>query len=535
LILVGAWLISRPALGAQPLARWELAALLALTLAALLIRAIQIDQIPFPVHGDEGEMGQEARSLLRGTRANPFGTLWLDHPSLWFYIQALGLAVFGNTLGGLRLVSALIGAAAIPACYGFAREAFGRRVALTAVILLTGYQLHLHFSRVALNNIADPLMAMLTFGAFLRAWRTGSYAAFAAAGVSAGLAQYFYMGSRLTLAMLVALIPFLAAMDLPRLRARWRGLALMGVALLAGFGPLLRFFIENPVKFMARIDAQGLFQTGRAANRLAEGWTLPGLLGDQGWRAIGAYFFRFDTGQFYSMERPLLNPLEAGLLLCGFAVAIWRWRNPAYQLLIAWIVAAAIVGGALLIDPPQPMRYVIATPAICILIALGIEQLGQILERLAGIPQRTRAAAGLLAATLLAAAGLRSYFTEYTPRQRYGGTRDLTAIAYYMRSQAPDRYTYFLGPPYAFVEHGTIAFLTSGAPAENVVEPITSTAQVPAPAPGLHPVYIALHPRVDELELVRARYPGGQIMMVPDPAEELSPLYAIYEPPATPP
>jgi len=119
-------------------------------------------------------MGLEARDVLDGAMRDPFTTGWLSHPTLWFYVQAASLRVFGDSVVRLRMISALLGAATIPALYVFARRPFGARVALSAAALLALYHVHIHFSRIGLNNVADPLFALLTYTCLLAGLRRRS-------------------------------------------------------------------------------------------------------------------------------------------------------------------------------------------------------------------------------------------------------------------------------------------------------------------------------------------------------------------------
>jgi hypothetical protein len=531
-ILFGAWMLDRTASIApqQRFAPWEIYAVAGLTIVALLARGIQIGSIPFSVHGDEGEMGLIARSVLKGTLNDPFTTAFLDHATLWFFLQSIAIRVFGNTIGGLRMLSAIIGAATIPFCYLFARDSFGRRVALMSTILLVGYHFHLHFSRIALNNIVDPLLALIAFTAFLRGWRNGSLLAFAVAGTAAGLAQHFYMGGRLIVVIIGILLLHQAVFDRPMLRARWHGLLLMSLATLAAFGPLLRFFLEHPNAYMSRIEVAGLFQTGRAAELFAQGWSMPRLLLDQANRSFGAYLYTTDTGLFYAPDTPLLDSIHGTLFLCGIGIAIVGIIRLNRFLLLAWIAGAAIFGGMMLIDPPQSPRYVIAAPAICILIACGLNLAALLLRKLALPPRVADATLGMVSIAL-AISSLSWYFWVYTPQLRYGGTRDLTTIAYYMHNLAPDRYVFFLGAPYSYSNHGAITFLAEGHPDMDIIEPLTAPDQVPAPPPGMHPVFIALSARSSEIDIVQARYPGGNLTNYVDPLGILTPFVTIYEAP----
>ena len=128
---------------------------------ALLARVVAWGHVPNNFSGDEGAVGLEARDVLDGVVRDPFTTGWMSHPTLWFYVQAASLRVFGDSVVGLRMISALLGAATIPALYVFARRPFGARVALSAAALLALYHVHIHFSRIGLNNVADPLFALL--------------------------------------------------------------------------------------------------------------------------------------------------------------------------------------------------------------------------------------------------------------------------------------------------------------------------------------------------------------------------------------
>ncbi|MDZ4719895.1 MAG: glycosyltransferase family 39 protein, partial [Roseiflexaceae bacterium] len=531
-ILAGARLLDKTdAIVSEPrIARWEIYTIVGLTIIALLARGVLVDSIPITIHGDEGEMGMVARSVLRGELNDPFVTAFLDHPTLWFFLQAFALRLFGDTIGGLRLFSALIGAATIPLCYLFARDQYGRRIALIATILLTTYHFHIHFSRIALNNIVDPLMALIAFSAFLRGWRNRSWVAFAVAGLAAGLAQHFYMGGRIIVVIIGALLIHQALFDRAKLQARWQGLLLMGLATLAAFGPLLRYFLEHPKAYMARIDVAGLFQTGRAADLMAQGWSLQGVLIDQANRSFGAYLYKIDTGLFYAPNIPLLDPIQGALFLCGIGIALAGIKRLNRFLLLVWIGGVALFGGMLLIDPPQSPRYLIAAPAICILIAGGLNQAAILLRKLA-LPARIVQAALGVVTIVFAVSGISWYFWTYTPALRYGGTRNLTTIAYHIRKLPADRYVFFLGAPYAYIKHGTISFLTNRHPGVDVLTPISTPEQVPTPPPGMHPVFVLLSARSAELAMVQARYPGGQLSVYEDPLGVVTPLVIVSEAP----
>lgn len=512
-------------------ARWELLALLVITLIALAARTALLTSIPHNFGGDEGEMGMVARDVLNGVVRDPFATGWLSHPTLWFFMQSLALQAFGNNVFGLRLLSALIGTATVPMLYVFARPLFGRANALMAAALLAAYHMHIHFSRIALNNIVDPLLLLAAFAAFFHGYRTQRPFSFALAGVAMGLSQHFYMGARLTPLLMLFVLAHQILLDRRRIFAlRWQ-LALMLLGFVLGFGPLLRHFILNPNEFNARLSIVGIVQSGWVKDRLAEGLSLPQILLAQARGAFGGFIYEKDHSAFYDPQMPLLDRASSILFVLGLALALRRWRRPESALLAAWVVGMAVFGAMLLIDPPQSARYVIASPAMCLLIALAISQILALLRWALPLTPRVAAAAGAAAVVLLAVWNLNFYFREYSPRYSYGwlNTEVATDIGLYLEQQPDNVFVYFFGIPRMFYTNGAIRFIAWGVPGYDVAEPITSPDMLPPPPSGYRPVFIFLPERLGELHVVQGRYPDGALEQT-DAVSEKSTLFLSYAP-----
>jgi 4-amino-4-deoxy-L-arabinose transferase-like glycosyltransferase len=512
-------------------ARWEWGALLGITLAALALRAWNIAQIPINFGGDEGEMGWVARDILTGNEyARPFATGWLSHPMLWFYLQAASLRLFGNDIFGLRILSALIGAATIPALYLFARPIYGRSVALLATSLLAFYHFHIHYSRIALNNIADPFMALVAFGAFVYGYRRRSLLGFALAGASLGVAQHFYMGSRLTPLILLGVLAHQLIFDRSHLLGLWRHLIVAAIGFVLGLGPLLHFFITHPADYNARLVNTSIIHSGWLAQKIAEGQSAVEVIGDQMRLGFGAFTFVPERSSFYDTGIPLLDQTSGTLMMLGLALAAAQFRRQENALLLGWIVGTAVLGGVMMISLSSP-RYVTAAPALCLLIALALQQLGQLLAWTLRLPDR--AVYGVLGACVLALAvwNVNFYFREYTPRANYGGanTEASSVIASYLRGRSAGTYAYLFGPPQLFFGNGVIRFAAPNTPGEDVNEPVTSPADLPQPPEGMSPVFIFIPDRLAELEVVRQRYPEGEVRSYRG-RDYGDPLITIYQP-----
>jgi 4-amino-4-deoxy-L-arabinose transferase-like glycosyltransferase len=531
LLLVGAWYLPATQQNTDQLAwtRWEYWAVVGLTVTALLLRAYRLENLPANIHGDEGAMGLVARSILQGKLTNPFATAWMSHPTLWFFLQALSLRLFGDSIGGLRMLSALIGTAAIPALYAFARPWFGRGNALLAAGLLAMFPFDIHYSRIGLNNIGDPLMGLLAFAAFFHGYRTRTFVPFVLAGVLLGLAQHLYFGSRLLPLVLLAVLAHQFFFDRRHLWAvRWH-LVLLGLGFLVAFGPLLSFFTLHPDQYTARLAGYGLFQSGRFSAMQTQGVSIFQILGYQLERGFGMFTFYQDSSPFYNTGMPLLDRFSAVLMAIGLGVVIQRWRKPESILLLAWVCGAALLGGALLVDPPQTPRYITTAPALCLLIVLGLQPL-KLLQRVKSIQPHVAAGLAAVAILLLGLWNLNFYFREYSPRNVYGSAQRVTEIAYYLRDQTQNRYVYFFGAPFIYLDHPTIQFIADSFQGEDILNPLLSAQAFSAEVEGGKLLFVFLPEREGELSMIQATYPEGDRQDVREKPGSETTLFTIYRP-----
>jgi 4-amino-4-deoxy-L-arabinose transferase-like glycosyltransferase len=511
-----------------PIARWEVVALLALTIAAFVLRFVAIDTIPNNISGDEGEMGMVAREVLAGQHTDPFITGWLSHPMMWFFLQALSLHLFGDDIGGLRMLSVLIGTATIPAFYGFARLLHGRTTALLAATLMTVYHLHVHYSRYALNNIADGLFGMVFFGALFYGWRKRSPVGFALAGVALGVAQHFYMGTRLFIVLFaVVLLHQFVTNWRYLLRLRWY-LALLAVGVVLGFGPLLSHYIQRPDTFTARMDVMGI--TGEWVQNQIKGREPVDFMREQVHYSFGAFTLEpeRDDAQ-YNPGIPLLDAVSSVWLFFGLGVVLLRWRRVDMVLLLAWLVGTAFFGGVLFWKPPSSARYVTTAPALCLLIALAIGQFALIVQRSMRLSPRSVPVIGALLVLPLLVWNLHFYFQVFTPRPNFATTEMSNEIGTYLARQSDGVYVYFLGGK-TYFNHGPIRFLAPDVPGTDLREPLDDLDTLP-PVPARHrPMFILAPQRYGELERITRRYPEGVLYAPKDPAAPGGALFMAYKP-----
>ncbi len=292
-------------------------------------------------------------------------------PYVFSYWQAGAVELLGRTLTGLRAVSALAGALGVPALYLLARTLFDRRTAIVAALLLATFPPHLHFSRLGMNIVADPVFGTLALAFLARGLRGGSRLDWALGGVMLGLTQYFYEAGRL-------LFPLLALGWLAGGWIVWRPRPALRGALIALLAFLL---VAMPVYYtLAGLDFP-LFSRLEKTEMNVEYWqrdrepdTLTTRLAhfrhslmlyvNAPENTIVFYFL------YYGGKHPFVLEWFVPLLLLGGGIALWRWRRPGVLPLL-WVLATS-AGNALLIESAVSARYNVVFPALALLIALGL-------------------------------------------------------------------------------------------------------------------------------------------------------------------
>jgi ubiquinone/menaquinone biosynthesis C-methylase UbiE len=514
--------------------RWELLGLALLVLAAFLVRFIKLDEIPYVLAGDEASMGREAVRVLSGELGNPFITGWFSHPTLFAYILALPVRAFGQTTFAVRFLSPFVGALSVMAAYLFARRAWGRPVAWIAAGLLAGYHFHIHYSRLALNNIWDPLFALLVMGSLWRGRQTGDRRYYVMAGLALGVSQYFYMGARLLLVLVGALVLYWILQDGRRLwRERSNLVAFMLMAAVVAL-PIALFSVKHPDDYMARMNQLGIFQSGWLA-REAEltGRSVASLLGQQLWKAALAFNYTHDPTFWYRPGIPLLRFWPSILFVFGLGLALVGVRRTPNFVLLVWMSATVLFAGALLENPPSSQRYVIAAPAVCILVALALVWIGERLRELLGGRPAVWLGGVTLLALLFVWGDLDFYFGEYTRTGDYGGLNTEVAqrASDYLNDLGPDWQVFFFGFPRMGIsaEGGfpTVPFLAPDVHSVDVIETLEDPSLLPDMRLPAVFIFLPEPERAYEMKVVRDRFPNGVEKRFPGRYDRL--LFVSYE------
>jgi 4-amino-4-deoxy-L-arabinose transferase-like glycosyltransferase len=502
----------------------EIVILAALTLVALLTRVWDLTGFPDNIYPDEIMTGTIAtQSYITGTGSIPsvFSTMWhgIDLPALWFWMVSRFLKVGGNTLAMLRLPAALFGAATVLPLYGLIRGTWGRYAAIAGTAILAFSASNIHYSRLALNNITTQFFWTACFFFLLRGLRSRRPLDWVLAGLSAGLSEYFYYGTRLLSFILILFIGYILAFNWRQARQYLSGFLLLAGSYVIGFGPLLFHFVWKPNLYF-----------GRGASLMIWSPHIPTSFKDfhSMWKTVWPVLrenllgISIHSSQDIIFYAPLLLPVEAALLVLGVALLLWHWRHPAAFLILTSGLGVLLIGGTLVAYPnsvpPLINHWTPAFPAFYVALAVPIAAWVasaevELPDRLCWVLPATLA----IGLSVLCWLNLSFYFYRY-----YADPASLRSSAYRSAQQnyeiqtAQSRYQASLGPGYHVFTIGkgsspydatTTPYLVANQKWTMLSNPSAELSSIPAGNKGLAFLFF---PRNEQYrELTHKLYPGG--------------------------
>jgi len=514
--------------------RVEVLSVLILAVVAFVLRAYAVDSIPYSLGGDEATQGVGALEFLEGTRTNMFAISdWYFYPNFGYFSLSLSLMLFGRTVTGLRMLAVLVGTLSVLLTYLLARRLLGMQAALIAAFFLAVQHYHLHFSRLGSINIFDTLFAPLLVYLLVSGLRKQRAGWFAAAGLTMGVAQYYYNGAKMLPFVVAALVGYLALARRDLLRANLTNIGILALGAVLAFIPLGLYEVAHPGSFAGRVSQVNTFQSGWLADEvLFSGKSVLHVLGEVVLRAFLAFSYFTDQSFWYYSSIPFLDSVSAVLFTLGLIVAVRHAsRNVGYLLVATWFCLAVMTGGVLVANPPASERLIITTPALAILVALGLVQFVEygrtLLPRLAPVWRVLPAVVTL--ALMFTNAGY--YFLDYTPTHVYGNptvevmTRLLKDLAAH-EDYDEDVKVYFFGAPVVFYESTMSRFLAPEIEGMDVEE--DWTGDLGFVDTRRRALFVFLPGRLEELEVVRAAYPDGMETPIYSSANGQL-LYVLYE------
>ena len=352
--------------------RVEALILLVIILVAFFIRFQNVEFHPYAFINDEGEMGKNGECIFSGKCQNLFDFGWAGQSNFAFLPTAISILLFGRTAIAVRLVSVAWGTLAVLFTYLFTREVLGKKQALIAASILATLPFHVHFSRIGVDNIIDSISSAAILWLFFRALKYESTILYMLAGIIGGLCFATYPGSRLA-PMIVVFCMVVLCIYYPKfIKTQKHNFVIFIFALAITAAPFISFFVSQPDGFSARMKSEGIFWNNIYQNQLADGKTGLEILSDQFFRSSLVFILTPAPYNFYNSPNPYLTDLAAILFMIGLAYTLRRLLDIRYLTILIWFWITVILGSTITGGPPTNQRMLMSTPALSIIIAIGL-------------------------------------------------------------------------------------------------------------------------------------------------------------------
>lgn len=383
--LSGAWLISIGLSGqffpTVRLGSLNSPALIAILVLALVVRVWNLEQSVFMGIDEHGPM--ETVNQVRGNGTTLLVPFW--EIAGWSKVYAVGqsfaVTLFGANWTALRMVSALVGTLTVPVLYFVANHLFGRNIALLAALWLATFPPHVHFSRLAILNIVDPLFGLVALGLLARGWDENRFHDFVWAGVALGLIHYFYEGGRLLFSLMILILGAYLSMfwhskpittSDKSIAANWHvrrnGLVTMILAAIIVAAPIYYSLYGNRYSMTVRLSQTNVVSTLSETLRNDPATFVA--------RYLAPPFLHYislpdQSNLYYGGTYGLILPLFVPFFLISVVYALRHWKQPVWLLLLVWLIGTAL-GNSLIEQNVFSARYMAVLPALALMIAFGM-------------------------------------------------------------------------------------------------------------------------------------------------------------------
>jgi 4-amino-4-deoxy-L-arabinose transferase-like glycosyltransferase len=346
--------------------------LFAITVLAFLIRMwnlaeavhIMIDEL----HTYEGVIHLwDTPNLPLLSHLNGIATL----PHIFSYIQQITVALFGPDFVGMRMTAVIFGALTVPATYLLARAIGDHKTGLLAAALMAVFAPEIHFSRLAILGIADPLFGALALAFLVNAFRHNSQRDYVQAGLMIGFSAYFYEAGRLLFfAVFFAWLIFMLVAHRPW--AHRRGLIFMMITATLVMMPYYYYVFAQNAGLTPRLTDQGrLAYLVRDLREKPPLEVLKKHYDEAVQPAIFHTIYSPDSSAFYyGGYVGVLQWYQVIFFLLGLFYVLFRWRSIGV-LLWLWMILG-LVGDSLVVTADWTSRFNVFFPVMMVLVAIGL-------------------------------------------------------------------------------------------------------------------------------------------------------------------
>ena len=506
--------------------RREILAVTIIVLLALVLRTWDLSDLPAGFHGDEAVVGLEAQRILDQGYIGPYSPFAAGQPTGPIYLVALSIALLDNTVLAVRIVPALLGTLTVLALYVVARRSLGVPVALVAASTLAVMSWHLHFSRIGFPLVAWPLLTVLIVGSLVEAMRSGSWRWWTTAGALTGAGIYVYNAHFLLAAVIGLFLAGYLVLNRRRpVKQDLAGAALFSLAALIVALPMANFALSEDSYYWDHFERDRITETQEWQE--LDGPVEQARFLATGYQDIWKWLYAEPELDLVDGTGTTIVTPPSMLLLAAFGMVIGLgfYRRPL--VVIAVLVVLIMPLGPVLSVGGETRRTLVTAPFLSLCVGLATAGTVDLARRESRRLAQATAVASVLILGVVAVQNLDLYFRDFAAPEIQAqilGT-PMADAAKYMDTLDPDEYYVYFYSDIWSIDYATRLYLAPDVRGANRSHRFGEYSHDVVPSRGT-PLFIFLGDYLDDLEIVKERYPGREV--TPNDFE-LRPTFRAYE------
>lgn len=481
--------------------------LVATLVIAAAFRLYHLNTLPPGLHPDEAANGLDILQKIFHFDWQVVYTTNGPREALFFYLQALFVWAFGNTIFALRLAPALLSVLAVYMVYLFTKDWFGRRTALLAAFMMAVNPWVITIGRDGFRAGMTPLIiAALAFVAG-RAYTRKKIGYFIASGVIFGLGFYTYTAFWVFSIVPVAGLIFLAFRNRKWLVENSNKLLISAAITLVVLIPMGVTIARNPSGSTARAGGTSFLNKdlnyGRPVQTFISGTT----------KTLLQYNFVGDQNSRHNLPgEPLLNTFVGIMLILGLLVAFSRISHTKYAVILAMFFVMMLPAILTAEGLPHALRSFGTAASVFTLAAIGINYLLARWYQTFPVNGPARTTGTVLIGFLLFLTfvqGYRQYFVAWAqdPATYEAYSENMTQIGKFLIANGKNKTNYLIAGGY---ESMPTLYLTTNKVNYTLLDP-NSLQNLPLQEDTQQFIFPAGESSSAIIDVLKAKYPNGTL------------------------
>lgn len=493
---------------------------------AIFFRFYKLDILPPGLHPDEAANGLDIFRILENHDFRIIYNTNGPREALFFYLQAIFVAIKGNTILALRLAPAFFGVISVVVIFFATKQWFSRRTALITAFFFAISPWVVVIQRDGFRASLVPLFVGLFMWFGAKAYKTNKTLYYVLTAVALGLGFYTYTAFALIVAAVFAGLIYMFAVRRNWLKQNWQKILISVGVFMFVLTPLVIATVQDPAGSGARAGGTSVLN-----KELNNGQPLLTFLSGTTKTILQYNYYGDENARHNIPGQPLLNTFAGLMMLLGLVICCFHIKRPRYAVILL-VLGSMFLPVILTAEGlPHGLRSIGTAVPIFMLVGLGTNYMLYIWYRTFPVNKLARSA-GLGIVCVLMGLSLvqayRAYFIAWAQDSRTYEAYSETAVAianYLNSNNNSGRSNFIVMGGY---EANPIQFLTHKKSEYRLVDEAQLRDLPIAGGPKL--IIVPVGSNHDQiLEIIKVKFPNGVLRGGVNSALNGKLLFSIYE------